>query len=96
MTLSARDNRGLDALWEKTKECHATLSSSGLLDERRANQATAWMREIFEQRLLAAFNGGRRAARQYQDIEDKVRSGEMTATEGADELAGLVGLPKPE
>ena len=36
------------------------------------------MREIFEQRLLAAFKGGRRAAREYQDIEDQVREGTLT------------------
>ena len=96
LTLSARDNRGLDELWEKVKECHATLSESGVLDGRRADQATAWMREIFEQRLLAAFKGGRKAARQYQDIEDKVRARELTPAEGAEELAKLAGLKRPE
>ena len=96
LTLSARDNRGLDELWEKVKECHATLSESGVLDGRRADQATAWMREIFEQRLLAAFKGGRKAARQYQDIEDKVRARELTPAEGAEELAKLAGLKQPE
>jgi GTPase len=92
LTLSARDNRGLDDLWDKVKECHATLKESGVLDGRRADQAAAWMREIFEQRLLAAFKGGRRAARQYQDIEDKVRAREMTPAEGAEALANLAGL----
>jgi GTPase len=96
LTLSARDNKGLDALWEKIKECHATLSDSGVLEGRRADQAASWMREIFETRLLAAFKGGRKAARQYQDIEDKVRAGAVSPAEGADELAKLVGLKDPE
>jgi LAO/AO transport system kinase len=96
LTLSARDNTGLDALWDKIGECHSTLSEAGILDERRAEQATAWMREIFEQRLLAAFKGGRRAARQYQDIEEQVRNGTLTQTEGAEALAELVGLNEPE
>ena len=96
LTVSARDNAGLDALWDKIKECHAALAESGVLDGRRADQAAAWMREIFEQRLLAAFKGGRRAARQYQDIEDKVRAGEVTPAEGADELAALAGLKQAE
>jgi LAO/AO transport system kinase len=96
LTLSARDNKGLDSLWEKIKECHGTLADSGVLEGRRADQAAAWMREIFETRLLAAFKGGRRAARQYQDIEDKVRAGELSAAEGADQLAELVGLKEPE
>jgi LAO/AO transport system kinase len=96
LTLSARDNRGLDALWEKITERHASLSDSGVLSERRADQAAEWMREIFEQRLLAAFKGGRRAARHYQELEDKVRAGEMTAAAAAEELRRLVGLKEPE
>ncbi|MGI9382178.1 MAG: methylmalonyl Co-A mutase-associated GTPase MeaB [Methyloligellaceae bacterium] len=96
LTLSARENTGLDALWEKIGEGHATLIEAGVLDARRADQSASWMREIFEQRLLAAFKGGRRAARQYQDIEDKVREGSLTPAEGADALAELAGLKEPE
>ena len=96
LTLSARDNRGLDTLWEKIGERHSAIAASGLLAERRAEQAASWMREIFEQRLLAAFKGGRRAARHYQELEDKVRAGEMTPSAAADELGRLAGLKEPE
>ncbi|ODR96930.1 arginine transporter [Methyloceanibacter stevinii] len=96
LTMSARDNTGLDTLWEKIGECRRSLTEAGVLDERRAEQAATWMREIFEQRLLAAFKGGRRAAREYQDIEDQVRAGTMSPAEGADALAGLVGLNDTE
>jgi LAO/AO transport system kinase len=50
------------------------------------------MREIFEQRLLAAFKGGRRAARHFQELEDKVRSGKMTPAAAAQELGRLAGI----
>ena len=83
LTVSARDNTGLDELWTKIEERHAALAASGGLDERRAEQAVAWMREIFEQRLLAAFKGGKRAARHFQEMEDKVRAGEMTPSAAA-------------
>ena len=58
-------------------------AASGALHERRSDQAASWMREIFEQRLLAAFKGGRRAARHFQELEDKVRAGEMTPAAAA-------------
>jgi LAO/AO transport system kinase len=96
LTLSARDNLGLDVLWEKITERHAALVETGALMERRADQAISWMREIFEQRLLAAFKGSRRAARHVQALEDKVRAGEMTAAAAAGELGRLVGLNEPE
>ena len=96
LTLSARDNTGMDALWARIKDRHATLASSGLLDKRRSDQAAAWMREIFEQRLLAAFKGGKRAARHWQELEDKVRAGEMTPAAAALELGRLAGIKDAE
>ena len=92
LTLSARDNRGLDALWQKVGERHAGLKTSGALAARRADKAVSWMREIFDQRLLAAFKGGRRAARHWRELEDKVRAGAMTAGAAAEELGRLAGL----
>ena len=40
LTMSARDNLGLDTLWEKITERQNTLLESGALMERRADQAT--------------------------------------------------------
>ncbi|MFO7478251.1 MAG: methylmalonyl Co-A mutase-associated GTPase MeaB [Methyloceanibacter sp.] len=96
LTLSARDNRGLDELWTKVEQRHQAMRTSGALGQRRSDQAAAWMREIFEQRLLAAFKGGRRAARSFQELEDKVRQGQMTPGAAAGELARLAGIKDPE
>jgi LAO/AO transport system kinase len=92
LTLSARDNRGLDELWAKIKDRYRALSGSGALQARRAEQAVSWMREIFEQRLLSAFKGGKRAARHFRELEDKVRAGRMTPGAAAQELAHLAGI----
>jgi LAO/AO transport system kinase len=96
LTLSARENTGLDALWAKVKERHEALAASGGLVERRRDQAASWMREIFEQRLLAAFKGGKRAARHFRELEDKVRAGEMTPAAAAHELGRLAGIKDAE
>jgi GTPase len=96
LTLSARDNTGMDALWARIKDRHAALASSGALHDRRSDQAAAWMREIFEQRLLAAFKGGKRAARHWQELEDKVRAGEMTPAAAAHELGRLAEIKDAE
>jgi LAO/AO transport system kinase len=92
LTLSARDNNGLDLLWEEIEQRHQALKASGALAARRADQGAAWMREIFEQRLLAAFKGGRRAARHFDELEQKVRQGEMTPGAAAEKLAHLAGI----
>jgi LAO/AO transport system kinase len=92
LTVSARDNTGLDALWTKVEERHAALEKSGGLHARRAEQAVAWMREIFEQRLLAAFKGSKEVGRRWAEMEKKVRSGEMTPTAAAEKLGRLAGI----
>ena len=92
LTVSARDNAGLDELWTKVEERHAALEVSGALHARRAEQGVAWMREIFEQRLLAAFKGGKEVSRRWSEMEKKVRSGEMTPTAAAEKLGRLAGI----
>ena len=92
LTVSARDNSGLDELWSKVEERHATLAASGALHARRAEQGVAWMREIFEQRLLAAFKGGKEVSRRWSEMEKRVRSGEMTPTAAAEKLGRLAGI----
>ena len=96
LTISARDNRGLDELWAKVEQRHQAMQGAGALAKRRSDQAADWMREIFEQRLLAAFKGGRRAARHFQELEDKVRQGKMTPGAAAEELGHLAGIKDAE
>src|SRR5262249_4751541 len=92
LTVSARDNRGLDDLWLKIEERFEALQSSGAIAKRRAEQAVSWMREIFEQRLLAAFKGGKEVGRRWRDMEDKVRGGSMSPSAAAAELGRLAGI----
>ena len=92
LTVSARDNAGLDELWIKVEERHRALEASGALHARRAEQGVAWMREIFEQRLLAAFKGGKEVSRRWSEMEKKVRSGEITPTAAAEKLGRLAGI----
>jgi LAO/AO transport system kinase len=92
LTVSARENTGLDTLWTKIEERFAELKASGALAKRRAEQAVAWMREIFEQRLLQAFKGGKEVGRRWREMEDKVRDGTMTPSAAAAELGHLAGI----
>jgi len=79
-------------LWTKVEERHSALEASGTLHARRAEQGVAWMREIFEQRLLAAFKGGKDVIARWSEMEEKVRSGEMTPTAAAEKLGRLAGI----
>ncbi|MEG6510129.1 methylmalonyl Co-A mutase-associated GTPase MeaB [Methyloligella sp. 2.7D] len=96
LTVSAMQNKGLDTLLEKIKERQEKLKQSGALAARRGDQAVVWMRELFEQRLLAAFKGGRKAARHWAEMEDKVRDGEISAVSAAAELGRLAKIGQSE
>jgi LAO/AO transport system kinase len=89
LTVSAKENTGLDELWAKIKERHAEIAGCGDLARRRAEQAVQWMREIFEQRLLATFKGSRQAARHWHEMEEKVRAGELSPGAAAEQLSLL-------
>jgi LAO/AO transport system kinase len=95
LTVSARENTALDELWHKIEEQHAALKASGALAKRRSEQAVAWMRELFEQRLLAAFRGSKQAARNWSELEAKVRAGELTPAAAVDQLAAIMGWRGP-
>ena len=92
LTVSARENTGLDELWQKVEERHAALKEDGGLETKRATQAVAWMREIFEQSLLQMFKGSKDVARRWREMEDKVRSGALTPGAAAAELQRLAGF----
>src|SRR5262245_34059267 len=46
LTVSGRDNVGLDALWERIEEHARIMKASGERTERRRRQAVTWMREM--------------------------------------------------
>jgi LAO/AO transport system kinase len=92
LTVSARDDTGLDELWARIEERQAAARASGALEARRTEQAVAWMREIFEQRLLATFKGSRRVGRHWREMEEKVRKGAITPAAAAEELRRLAGI----
>jgi LAO/AO transport system kinase len=96
LTVSAKDDLGLDELWAKIEQRQTEFAASGALAKRRAEQSVTWMREIFEQRLLAKFKGGKRAARHWHEMEEKVRAGELTPAAAAEQLATLAGLKQPD
>jgi LAO/AO transport system kinase len=93
LIVSAKENTGLDTLWTKIKERNVELKASGALAKRRAEQAVQWMREIFDQRLLAAFKGSSKAAAHWSEMEEKVRSGTLSPGAAAESLAKLAISP---
>ncbi|HWB44611.1 MAG TPA: methylmalonyl Co-A mutase-associated GTPase MeaB [Hyphomicrobiaceae bacterium] len=94
LTISARDNRGLDTLWEKIETHRAIMTASGAFAARRGEQAVTWMRDILQERLLSALRSNAAVAKRQKSLEEDVRKGKRTPAVAASELLALAGLDR--
>jgi LAO/AO transport system kinase len=92
ITVSARENKGLDTLWAKVCEHHVRMTTSGELGARRQAQAVAWLHEMVQERLLAALRAHPEVAAKLPSIETGVRSGRLMPTRAADQILAMLGL----
>ncbi len=92
LTISGRENKGLDQLWAKIAEHRALMTANGELATRRQRQAVEWMRDMLADRLMAALKSNPKVAARLPAIEAGVRNGELLPTLAVDEVLGLMGL----
>jgi len=84
MLASARENTGLDQVWEQIQAFELVMKNSGTLVKMRTEQARAWMWSEIHDRLMTAFQDSHpeRVARMEQAVAD----GTVPATAAAQEL----------
>ncbi|KAB2913722.1 MAG: methylmalonyl Co-A mutase-associated GTPase MeaB [Hyphomicrobiaceae bacterium] len=92
LTISSQENRGLEKLWAKILEHKDLMTASGEFQARRGAQAVDWMRDLLQQRLLAALQSDAAIAKRLHELEGDVRAGRRTPALAVDELVALMGL----
>ena len=92
VTVSGRDNRGLQELWAKITEHREKMTATGEFQARRQRQAVAWMRDMIEDRLMAALKANPAVATELPGIEAAVAAGTLLPTLAVDRVMGLMGL----
>ena len=92
LTISAKENFGLDALWAKIGEHKARMAASGAFQARRGEQAVAWLRDLLQERMLAALRANQRAATRLAELEEEVRAERVTPALAVTELMAMMGL----
>jgi LAO/AO transport system kinase len=93
VTVSAREARGLDRVWEIVMEHRTCLERSGELAGKRREQQKAWFWNVLEDGLRARFLGRDDVRAQLAVIEAQVADGTLPPTEGARRLLDLAGGP---
>jgi LAO/AO transport system kinase len=95
LTISGRDNVGLDKLWGNVLEHRDKMSATGEYQTRRKRQAVEWMRDMLNDRLMAALHANPAVAARLPSLEADVRGGKLLPTLAVDEVLALMGLGKP-
>lgn len=94
LTISGRENVGLDKLWSNILEHRTKMTATGEFQARRQRQAVAWMRDMLHDRLMAALHANPRVAARLPGLEADVRDGKLLPTLAVDEVLDLMGLGK--
>lgn len=92
VTVSGLDNRGLKELWSKVVEHRAKMTATGEFATRRQQQAVQWMRDMLENRMMAALKANPQVAAELDGIEASVRQGTLLPTLAVDRIMGLMGM----
>jgi LAO/AO transport system kinase len=92
ITISGRENKSLDVLWEKILAHRSALTASGEFAERRQRQAVAWMQDMLNDRIMSSVRSNPRVAHRLPGIEAEVREGRLLPTLAVDEILQLAGI----
>jgi LAO/AO transport system kinase len=92
LTVSGRDNGGLDALWAKIAEHRSKMTATGEFAQRRQRQAVAWMSDMLNDRVMASLKANPRVAQRLPMLEDEVRAGRLVPTLAVDEILEMIGI----
>ena len=79
LTMSAHENRGLDALWSKVEEHKRIMTATGAFLARRQTQAVAWMHDMLADRLMDEVRSRPSIMERMGQLEAEVRLGRLTS-----------------
>jgi LAO/AO transport system kinase len=94
VTISGRQNSGLDALWGRIVEHRDRTAATGEFLERRQRQAVSWMREMLEERIMSAVQSNAEVARALPGLEAEVRDGRLLPTLAVERVLSLAGMER--
>ena len=92
LTISGRDNGGLDRLWDTISAHRTRMTETGAFQRRRQLQAVGWMRALLQERLLALVTATPELAKRRGALEAAVEAGTITPPRAAGELLAAMGL----
>ncbi|MBM9623206.1 methylmalonyl Co-A mutase-associated GTPase MeaB [Streptomyces zhihengii] len=91
LSCSARENTGLDTVWERLEQHRALLDSTGRLDAKRRDQQIGWTWSMVRETLMDRLHRHPAVRAEAPAVERAVRDGELTATLAAQRILEAFG-----
>ena len=92
ITCSARDNTGLDTIWEQIREHRARLERAGLFQQGRREQRLRWMWSMVNEQVHARLRADPAVQAALTEVEQQVLAGQIPPTLGARRLLQAFGI----
>ncbi|TXS44437.1 methylmalonyl Co-A mutase-associated GTPase MeaB [Streptomyces sp. t39] len=91
LSCSARENTGLDTVWERLEQHRALLDSTGRLAAKRRDQQIGWTWAMVHETLRERLHRHPAVRAAAPGVEQQVRDGELTATLAAQRILEAFG-----
>ncbi|MFD8643032.1 methylmalonyl Co-A mutase-associated GTPase MeaB [Streptomyces zaomyceticus] len=91
LSCSARESAGLDEVWGRLEQHRALLDSTGRLTAKRHDQQVDWTWGMVRDELLRRLHTDPAVRELAPGLEQRVRSGELTATLAAERILDAFG-----
>jgi LAO/AO transport system kinase len=92
VSISAQDNMGLDALWEKIEHYHRTMKENGGWEAKRRKQQVRWMWSMVDDRLMSKLKTDSKVKTIIPELEKAVGDGQLTPTIAVDRILSTFGM----
>ncbi|MDP8233010.1 MAG: methylmalonyl Co-A mutase-associated GTPase MeaB [Candidatus Zophobacter franzmannii] len=86
LACSALKNIGIDTIWDKVLEFKEITIENGIFEKRRKEQLLEWMHSMIEESLRTSFYNNPLVKTLIPEVENKLITDEMTATQAVTEL----------
>ena len=92
VTCSAVKNTGIDAIWSQVLKHRARFEPTGWFEQHRRAQIVRWMWDLVNEYIDRLLHGKPEIRAISTRVESAVRSGLMTAADGAESVLRAIGL----
>ncbi|MFF9558961.1 methylmalonyl Co-A mutase-associated GTPase MeaB [Streptomyces albus] len=92
LTCSGREGSGLEEVWGRLERHRALLESTGELAAKRRDQQVEWVWSMVRDELLGRLEQHPEVQRLAPLLEERVRTGSLTATRAAQRIVEAFGL----